>query len=202
MCLVSGSGNVSQYTVEKLIELSAKPVTLSDSDGMIHDPDGIDREKLAWVMDLKNVRRGRISEYADTFQRATLRRDRSQARATTRCGTSRRTARSRARRRTRSTPATPRTWSRTAWRWSPRAPTCRARSTRPRCFLDAGLLYGPAKAANAGGVATSGLEMSQNSDAAGVVARGGRLPAARDHARDPQELLRDRREVRHAEQSA
>src|SRR6185436_13628760 len=57
-CLVSGSGNVSQYTVEKLLDLGAKPVTLSDSDGMIHDPDGINREKLAWVMELKNVRRG------------------------------------------------------------------------------------------------------------------------------------------------
>src|SRR6185436_7594468 len=58
VCLVSGSGNVSQYTVEKLLDLGARPVTLSDSNGMIHDPDGINREKLAWVMELKNVRRG------------------------------------------------------------------------------------------------------------------------------------------------
>src|SRR5213595_610963 len=57
VCLVSGSGNVSQYTVEKLIDLEARPVTLSDSDGMIYDPEGINREKLAWVMDLKNRRR-------------------------------------------------------------------------------------------------------------------------------------------------
>src|ERR1700690_430613 len=64
-CLVSGSGNVSQYTVEKLIQLKAKPVTLSDSAGYIYDPDGINREKLAWVMDLKNVRRGRIREYTE-----------------------------------------------------------------------------------------------------------------------------------------
>src|SRR5690242_5583298 len=70
VCLVSGSGNVSQYTVEKLLELKAKPVTLSDSDGMIHDPDGIDREKLAWAMELKNHRRGRIREYAETFRSA------------------------------------------------------------------------------------------------------------------------------------
>src|SRR5512138_3824487 len=67
-CLVSGSGNVSQYTVEKLLDLKAKPVTLSDSDGMIYDAEGITREKLAWVMDLKNVRRGRIKEYADKFK--------------------------------------------------------------------------------------------------------------------------------------
>src|SRR5262245_37281751 len=67
VCLVSGSGNVSQYTVEKLIDLGAKPVTMSDSNGVIHDPEGITREKLAWVMDLKNERRGRIQEYATHF---------------------------------------------------------------------------------------------------------------------------------------
>ncbi|MBM4026355.1 MAG: NADP-specific glutamate dehydrogenase, partial [Planctomycetes bacterium] len=68
---VSGSGNVAQYTVEKLNSLGAKVVTLSDSDGTIVDPDGISNEKLAWVMELKNVRRGRIREYADHFQGAT-----------------------------------------------------------------------------------------------------------------------------------
>jgi glutamate dehydrogenase (NADP+) len=70
VCLVSGSGNVAQYTVEKLLDLGAKPVTLSDSDGVVYDPDGIDREKLAWVMDLKNKRRGRIEEYTGKFQGA------------------------------------------------------------------------------------------------------------------------------------
>src|SRR5579871_2887626 len=70
VCLVSGSGNVAQYTVEKLLQLDAKPVTLSDSDGVIYDPDGIDREKLAWIMELKNVRRGRIREYTDKFKKA------------------------------------------------------------------------------------------------------------------------------------
>ncbi len=65
VCTVSGSGNVAQYTVEKLNQLGAKAVTLSDSSGTIHDPDGIDSEKLAFVLDLKNVRRGRIKEYAD-----------------------------------------------------------------------------------------------------------------------------------------
>src|SRR5260370_24301013 len=68
--LVSGSGNVSQYTIEKLITLGAKPVTVSDSGGYIFDEEGITREKLAFVMDLKNVRRGRISEYADKFKGA------------------------------------------------------------------------------------------------------------------------------------
>jgi len=70
-CLVSGSGNVAQYTVEKLIALGAKPVTLSDSTGYIYDEAGITREKLAFIMDLKNVRRGRIAEYAEKFKSAT-----------------------------------------------------------------------------------------------------------------------------------
>ena len=65
--VVSGSGNVAQYTVEKLLEYGAKVITLSDSDGTIVDEDGINAEKLAWVMDLKNNRRGRISEYAETL---------------------------------------------------------------------------------------------------------------------------------------
>ncbi|HEV3409840.1 MAG TPA: Glu/Leu/Phe/Val dehydrogenase dimerization domain-containing protein, partial [Chthoniobacterales bacterium] len=69
-CLVSGSGNVAQYTVDKLISQGAKAVTLSDSSGYIYDEAGIDREKLAFVMDLKNNRRGRISEYADKFNGA------------------------------------------------------------------------------------------------------------------------------------
>src|SRR5262245_1612564 len=69
-CLVSGSGNVSQYTVDKLIDLGARAVTLSDSDRYVYDPDGIDREKLAWIMELKNVKRGRIRDYADKFKKA------------------------------------------------------------------------------------------------------------------------------------
>jgi glutamate dehydrogenase (NADP+) len=70
-CLVSGSGNVAQYTVEKLLDMGATAVTLSDSSGFVHDPDGIDYEKLHWVMDLKNVRRGRIFEYAEAYPGAT-----------------------------------------------------------------------------------------------------------------------------------
>ena len=68
--LVSGSGNVAQYTVEKLNQLGAKAVTLSDSGGYIYDSAGVDSEKLAFVMDLKNVKRGRIKEYADKFKSA------------------------------------------------------------------------------------------------------------------------------------
>ena len=71
VCTVSGSGNVAQYASEKCLDLGAKVVTLSDSGGTIHDPDGIDREKLAWVMELKNVKRGRISEYVKEFKSAT-----------------------------------------------------------------------------------------------------------------------------------
>src|SRR5258708_11280185 len=72
ICLVSGSGNVSQYTIEKLLDLGAKPVTVSDSNGVIYDPDGIDREKLAWVMELKNVRRGGARGLAGKFPKAAL----------------------------------------------------------------------------------------------------------------------------------
>ena len=66
-CVISGSGNVAQYTAEKLLELGAKVLTMSDSSGFIHDPDGINREKLDWIIDLKSNRRGRIKEYADHF---------------------------------------------------------------------------------------------------------------------------------------
>jgi glutamate dehydrogenase (NADP+) len=160
-CLVSGSGNVAQYTVEKLLDLGALPVTLSDSSGFIHDPDGIDREKLAFVFDLKNVRRGRISEYADRFGRSTF------------------------------TPATgidanP-MWDIPADCAFPSATQNEISGkdavnlthngvilvaeganmpTTPEgieAFMAAGILYGPGKAANAGGVAVSGLEMAQDS---------------------------------------
>ena len=162
VCLVSGSGNVAQYTVEKLIELGAKPVTLSDSAGYIYDETGITREKLAFIMQLKNVQRGRISEYAAKFPEATY------------------------------TPFDPKLdynplWDHPAQCAFPSAtqneinerdaanllrngvyvvseganmPTVIA---GVRQFIDAKILFGPGKAANAGGVATSGLEMAQNS---------------------------------------
>ena len=162
VCLVSGSGNVSQYTVEKLLDLGAKPVTLSDSNGLIYDPAGIDRDKLAWVMELKNVRRGRIKEYADKFAGAKY------------------------------TTVDPMgdynpLWDIKADCAFPSATQNEINgkdaenllkngvyvigegANMPSTidavnrFLDAKILYGPGKAANAGGVATSGLEMSQNS---------------------------------------
>jgi glutamate dehydrogenase (NADP+) len=161
-CLVSGSGNVSQYTCEKLLELGAKPVTLSDSNGMIYDPDGITRDKLAWVMELKNHRRGRIKEYVDQFKKAKY--EAFDLRAGSNA-----------------------LWNIEADCAFPSATQneineedarhllkngvfvvseganmpCTIEATK--AFLDAGILYGPGKAANAGGVATSGLEMAQNS---------------------------------------
>jgi glutamate dehydrogenase (NADP+) len=162
VALVSGSGNVSQYTVEKLITLGAKPVTLSDSSGYIYDEQGIDREKLAYVMDLKNNRRGRISEYADKFKGAVF---------------------------TKTDPKLDHNplWNHKAQCAFPSATQNEingkdaANLLKNGCyvvseganmpstidavnqFLDAKILFGPGKAANAGGVATSGLEMAQNS---------------------------------------
>ncbi len=156
ICTVSGSGNVAQYTVEKLLQLGAKPVTLSDSDGTIHDPAGINEEKLAWVMQLKNLRRGRMREYAEKFNGAKFL-------------------------------AGQRPWSVPCVCAFPSATqneiegTDAATLLKNGCmlvseganmpstpdavdrYLGAKILYGPGKAANAGGVATSGLEMSQNS---------------------------------------
>jgi len=154
VALVSGSGNVAQYTVEKLIALGAKPVTLSDSQGFIYDPDGINAEKLAYVMELKNIKRGRISEYAQkynvqyfegqrpwsikcdlAFPSATqneINGDEAQTLVANGCYVVSEGA---------NMPSTPEAVD---------------------VFLKAKILYGPGKAANAGGVATSGLEMSQN----------------------------------------
>jgi len=153
-CLVSGSGNVAQYTVEKVTQLGGRCITLSDSDGTIVDRDGINAEKLAWVMELKNVRRGRISEYAKKFKAEYL--------------------------------PGKRPWDVPAQIAFPSATQneisgedaktlvkngclCVAEGanmpTTPEgvdVFLQAKILYGPGKAANAGGVATSGLEMAQN----------------------------------------
>jgi glutamate dehydrogenase (NADP+) len=162
VCLVSGSGNVAQYTVEKLLQLGAKPVTMSDSNGVIFDPDGIDREKLDWIMELKNVRRGRMEEYAMQFPKSVYI----------------------------STDPTQKynpIWNIKADCAFPSA-TQNEISAKDavnllsngvklvaeganmpstleasKIFLKSGILYGPAKAANAGGVATSGLEMVQNS---------------------------------------
>ena len=161
VCLVSGSGNVAQYTIEKLITLGARAVTASDSSGYIYDEAGITREKLAFIMDLKNVRRGRISEYADQFKSAIY--------TATEAGDQ--------------NPL----WNHQAQCAFPSATqneisgqdaanllkngvtVVSEGANMPTTiegvnqFLEAGILFGPGKAANAGGVATSGLEMAQNS---------------------------------------
>jgi len=161
VALISGSGNVAQYTVEKLLDLGAKPVTLSDSGGFIYDEAGITREKLAFVLELKNARRGRIKEYADKFKAKYV-------------------------------PVDPKLdynpiWDNKAQCAFPSATQNEINAKdaanlikrgvyvvseganmpstldAAKLFLEKKILYGPAKAANAGGVATSGLEMSQNS---------------------------------------
>jgi glutamate dehydrogenase (NADP+) len=155
ICTVSGSGNVAQYATEKTTQLGGKVVTMSDSNGTIYDPDGIDAAKLAYVMHLKNVKRGRISEYADKYgaqyfegQRpwnikcdvalpsATqneINGDDAKALLANGCFVVSEGA---------NMPSTP---------------------EAVENFQKAGILYAPGKASNAGGVATSGLEMSQNS---------------------------------------
>ena len=162
VCLVSGSGNVAQYTVEKLLQFGARPVTLSDSDGYIYDEAGITTGKLQFVMDLKNIRRGRIREYADKYKGVVY------------------------------TPVDPRREDHPIWTHKAQCAFPSATQNEigakdaanlidngvyvvseganmptvldgVRRFIDAKILYGPAKAANAGGVATSGLEMTQNS---------------------------------------
>lgn len=154
--IVSGSGNVAQYAAQKLIQLGAKVVTLSDSDGYIYDPAGLDEKKLAYVLELKNVKRGRISEYAEKFKDITYE--------------------------VKKTP-----WSvkgdlaypcatqnelndKDAKKLVDNGVKAVTEGANMPCTLeaikvlqDAGVLYAPGKASNAGGVATSGLEMVQNS---------------------------------------
>jgi glutamate dehydrogenase (NADP+) len=162
VCLVSGAGNVAQFTVEKLIELGAKPVTLSDSSGYIYDEEGIDKGKLDFVKRLKNIRRGRIHEYVDKYSQAVYTETDS------------------------SLDHNP-LWNHKADCAFPSATENEINGkdaqnlmsngvqlvaeganmpSTPEAvdlFLDKKVLYGPGKAANAGGVAVSGLEMAQNS---------------------------------------
>jgi glutamate dehydrogenase (NADP+) len=162
LCLVSGSGNVSQYTVEKLLDLGAKPITVSDSNGVICDPDGIDREKLAYVLDLKNNRRGRIREYTETFKKAifipielksdhnplwNIKADCAFPSATQNEINAKDAA----------------NLIKNGVKVVAEGANMPSTLEATKLFLEAGVLYGPAKAANAGGVATSGLEMAQNS---------------------------------------
>ena len=154
-CVVSGSGNVAQFTTQKVTELGGKVVTLSDSGGFIYDPKGIDAEKLAWVMELKNIRRGRISEYAEefgceyhdgkrpwsiscdvAFPSATeneINKEDAETLVKNNCRVISEGA---------NMPSTP---------------------EAVEVYQKNKLLFGPGKAANAGGVAVSGLEMTQNS---------------------------------------
>ncbi|MEW6506577.1 MAG: NADP-specific glutamate dehydrogenase [Bacteroidota bacterium] len=161
-CLVSGSGNVAQFTIEKILHLGGKPLTISDSNGYIYDEAGIDYAKLKFIMDLKNVRRGRVNEYADKFKTATY------------------------------VALDPSVDSNPLWNHKADCafPSATQNEINGKDaanllkngvyvvseganmpstieaieqFLDAKILYGPGKAANAGGVSTSGLEMSQNS---------------------------------------
>jgi len=154
--LVSGAGNVAQYTIAKLLQLGAKPLTCSDSDGYIYDPDGIDEEKLAYIMELKNVERGRIREYAERYGVKYVpggRPWREKADIATPCATQNEIDEEAAKALVANgviavseganMPSTP---------------------EAIKVFQEAKLLYCPGKASNAGGVAVSGLEMSQNSE--------------------------------------
>ena len=153
--LVSGAGNVAQYTVEKLIELGAKPVTVSDSSGFIHDPEGIDTDKLAFIKNLKTVQRGRISEYAKEFGVKFYEGERPWGIAADLafpCATQNELSESDARNLAKNDCF--------AVAEGANMPT---ELPGIEVFQEAGVLFAPSKAANAGGVATSGLEMTQNS---------------------------------------
>jgi len=152
---VSGSGNVAQYATKKVSELGAKVVTLSDSSGSIHDPDGIDADKLAWVMDLKNNRRGRIQEYADEFGCEYLEGQRPwkiKCEVALPCATQNEISGDDAKMLVKNGVK--------AVAEGANMPT---EPDAVAIFHDSSVLFGPGKAANAGGVAVSGLEMTQNS---------------------------------------
>ena len=154
--LVSGAGNVAQYTIEKLIELGAKPVTCSDSDGYIYDPDGIDSEKLAYIMELKNIERGRIKEYAEKYGVKYVEGAKpwfEKADIATPCATQNEINEEAARALVANGVI--------AVSEGANMPTV---PEAIKVFQDAKLLYCPGKASNAGGVAVSGLEMTQNSE--------------------------------------
>lgn len=152
---VSGSGNVAQYTVEKVIELGGKVVTLSDSDGFIYDPKGIDTEKLKFVMWLKNEKRGRIKEYADKYGCDYFAGERPWG---IKCDIALPSATQ-----NEINGEEAKTLVRNGCFCVSEGANMPSTPEAVDVFLNAKILYGPGKAANAGGVATSGLEMSQNS---------------------------------------
>ena len=155
VCTVSGSGNVAQYATEKCLDLGAKVVTLSDSGGTVYDPDGIDRDKLAYVMELKNVKRGRIKEYADKYKVEYLEGKRPW---NVKCDVALPSA------------TQNEVDGNNAKSLIDNGCICVSEGANMpsvpeaiEVYMNAKILYGLGKAANAGGVATSGLEMSQNS---------------------------------------
>ncbi|MDR3261277.1 MAG: NADP-specific glutamate dehydrogenase [Tannerella sp.] len=151
---VSGSGNVAQYTVEKLNQLGAKVVTLSDSNGYIYDPDGIDDKKLAFVMELKNLYRGRIREYAEEFGCKYVEGGRPWSE---KCDIALPSATQ-----NELTGNDARTLLANGCIAVSEGANMPSTPEAIEAFLEAGILYAPGKAANAGGVSVSGLEMSQN----------------------------------------
>jgi glutamate dehydrogenase (NADP+) len=155
VCTVSGSGNVAQYTVEKLNQLGAKVVSLSDSNGSIHDPDGIDDEKLAFVLELKNIRRGRIKDYTDKFGAEYLEGKRPWG---IKCDCAFPSATQ-----NEIDGEDAKTLLENGCTLVAEGANMPSTPEAIEQYLSNKILYGPAKAANAGGVATSGLEMSQNS---------------------------------------
>ena len=155
-CAVSGSGNVAQYTVEKLNQLGAKSVTLSDSDGFIYDADGIDAEKLAFVMDLKNVKRGRISEYTKKYPKATYTAGQRPWSVKVDCAFPSATQNE-------ISGADAELLVKNGCKLVAEGANMPSTPEAVEVFLKNKILYAPGKASNAGGVATSGLEMSQNS---------------------------------------
>lgn len=152
---VSGSGNVAQYTVEKVNELGGKVVTLSDSDGFIYDPKGIDAEKLKFVMWLKNEKRGRIKEYAEKYGCDYFPAERPWG---IKCDIALPSATQ-----NEINGEEARTLVRNGCFCVSEGANMPSTPEAVDVFLNAKILFGPGKAANAGGVATSGLEMSQNS---------------------------------------
>jgi glutamate dehydrogenase (NADP+) len=162
-CLVSGSGNVAQYTIEKLIQLGAKAVTVSDSDGYVHDAAGFDEERLAFLMELKNVRRGRIREYAARFTGATYTPFRQSNQGSNPLWTHPAHCAFPSATQNEVTGKDAETMVRNGVIAVAEGANMPCTLDAARVLIDAGVLYAPGKAANAGGVATSGLEMAQNS---------------------------------------
>ena len=156
ICTVSGAGNAAQFTVEKLIECGAKPITMSDSSGFIYDKNGITEEKLAWIQSVKNVRRGRIKEYVKKFKGAKYVEGQRpwgiKCDCAFPCATQNEITGEDARRLVEN-----------GCYLVSEAANMPTVPVGVDLFLERKILFGPGKAANAGGVATSGLEMSQNS---------------------------------------